>query len=63
MAEEERGVTARGFSFYWRPLDMVIYFKYLGWVVSATDDNWPAVVSNLVQVKTVWSRISRILSK
>ena len=28
--EEEREVTARDFSGYGRPLEMVTYFKYLG---------------------------------
>ena len=63
LAEEEREVTVRAFSAYGRPLEMVTSFKYLGRVISATDDNWPAVVRNLDPAKKVWSRMSRILSR
>ena len=52
--EEEREVTARDFSAYWRPLEMLTYFKDLGRVILATDDYWPAVVGNLARSKTVW---------
>ena len=55
-------VTARGFSAYGRPLDMVTSFKYLGRVISSAEDNWPAVVNILARSRKVWSRMSRILS-
>ena len=42
---------------------MVTSLKYLGRVISATDDDWPEVVRNLARVKTVWRRMSRILSR
>ena len=42
---------------------MVTYFKYPGRVVSATDDDLPAVVRNLAQAKTVWRRMLHILSR
>ena len=42
---------------------MVISFKYLGRVISATYNNWPMVVSNLARAKTVWRRMSQILSR
>ena len=42
---------------------MVTSFKYMGQVISAMDDDWPAVVINLARAKTVWSRMSRILSR
>ena len=60
-AEEEREVTNRDFSAYGRPLGMVTSFKYLGRVISATDDDWSALVSKLAQAKTVWRRMSLIL--
>ena len=62
-AEEEREVIVRDFSAYGRPLGMVTSFKYLGRVISATDDDWSALVSKLAQAKTVWRRMSRILSR
>ena len=61
--EEEREVTTRDFSAYGRPLEMVTSFKYLGQVISAVDDDWPAAVKNLAWARKVWSRISRILSR
>ena len=42
---------------------MVTSFKYLGRVILATDDDWPAVVRNLARAKKVWSRMPRILSR
>ena len=38
-------------------------FKYLGQLILATEYNWPAVVRNLVQSKTVWRRMSHILRR
>ena len=61
MTEEEREVTARAFSTYGCPLDMVTSLKYLGRVILATDNDCPAVVSNLYRAKTVWRRMSLIL--
>ena len=40
VVEEERGVTARDFSAYGRPLDMVTSLKYRGRLISEMDDNW-----------------------
>ena len=64
LAEEEgREVTVRAFSVYGLPLDTMNSFKYLGQVISETDDDWPAVVRNLARAKTVWRRMSYILSR
>ena len=48
-AEEVRAITARAFSDYSRPLDMVPYFKYLGIVLPVADDDWSAVIHNLAK--------------
>ena len=40
-AEEEREVTARSFSAYGRPLDMVTSFRYMGKVILVADEDWP----------------------
>ena len=42
---------------------MLTSFKYVGRVISATDGNWPAVVSNLARAKSVWRRMLLILSR
>ena len=61
--EKEREVTARAFSAYGRPLEMVTYFKYLGRVILEADDKWLAVVKIFSPAKKVWSRMSCILSR
>ena len=40
---------------------MVNSFRYLGRVISAADDNWPAVIRNLAKAWLVWRRTMRIL--
>ena len=60
-AVKERDVAARYFSAYEHPLETDTSFKYLGRVISATDNDWPVVVRKLARVKKVWSRILRIL--
>ena len=60
-AEEGREVTARAFSPYGRPLEMVTSFLYLRWVTLVTDYDCPAVVRNLSQVRAVWKRVTIIL--
>ena len=55
-------MTSRAFSVYGHPLIMVMYFKYLGRLPSASDDDWPEVIRNLTKVWAVWQRMLRILS-
>ena len=62
-AEEEGEVTARASSAYGCPMDMVNSFRYLGQVISATDNDWTAVVNNLSRARAVWGRMTRILSR
>ena len=45
------------------PLEMVTSFKYLGWVVSAADNDWLAVVRNLAKAWAVCQRLTRILRR
>ena len=60
-AEEERAVTSRAFRAYGRTLKMVPYFNYLGRVLSAADDDWPAVIRNLTKARVFWRKMMRIL--
>ena len=62
-ADDEREAIVRDFSAYGCPLEMVSSFKYLGQVILALDNDWPAVARNLAQAKTVWRRMSHILSR
>ena len=38
-------------------------FKYLGRILTATDDNWPPVVANLSMHIKTWVRMSRIIGR
>ena len=50
------------FTSYGVPLAPATSFKYLGWVLAAEDDNWPAVVCNLRRARHKWARLTRVLS-
>ena len=43
-----------------RPLFTVTAFKYLGWVLTAYDDEWPEVVVNLQNALSRWESLFRI---
>ena len=60
-AEEARAEAEMAFKAYGHPLTMVSSFKYLGSVLSASDDDWPAVVANLRKARKKWARHPRIL--
>ena len=62
MAEEEsRAVMERAFRLYGCPLDNVVAFKYLGHILTATDDDWTAIVFNLQKSQKNWAKIAGIL--
>ena len=64
LAEEElRESTERAVEAYGEPLENVTVFKYLGRVMTAVDDGWPAVVGNLQRARKSWGRLSRILRR
>ena len=47
LAEEDmRESTERSFQSYGKPLDTVISFKYLVWVMTVGGDDWPSVAGN-----------------
>ena len=62
LAEEEaREGTDRSLTAYGVPLSQVTSFKYLGRVLKAEDDNWPAVVRNLWCTRQKWVWRTRVL--
>ena len=64
MGEAELGdSTEMTFEAYGKPLETVSTFKYLGRVMTAGDDNWPAVAGNLVKARKIWGRLLQILSR
>ena len=38
-------------------------FKYLGRILTATDNDWPSVVGNLRKARRSWGRLSRVLGR
>ena len=46
---------------YGRPLTAVSAFKYMVRVLSASDDDWPAVIRNLRRARQKWACLSRML--
>ena len=46
---------------YGQPLTNSGSFKYLGNLLSATDDNWSVAVANLQKERKRWTQLSRIL--
>ena len=61
--EEDRGVTTRVCSAYVHPLEMVKSFQYLARVILPVDDDCSAVVRKLSRVRSVWKRMTIILSR
>ena len=51
----------RSFEMYGAPIDSVSEFKYLGRIVTATEDDWLAVIGNLRKESRSWGRLSRVL--
>ena len=50
-AAEGEAATERAFNAYGRRLNSVKEFRYLGRVLTATDDDWPAVERNLLRMR------------
>ena len=47
LAEKEtRENSERAFHAYGKPMEAVSGFRYPGWLLTATDDDWPAVAGN-----------------
>ena len=53
----------RAFQAYGRPIDTVTYFKDMGRVLTAADDDWPTVVDNMKKARKSWARMTRILGR
>ena len=51
------------FEVYGKQLKTVPIFKYLGRILTAGDNDWPAVAGNLGKARKSWGRIKRILSR
>ena len=64
LAETQiRESTEMAFEVYREQLKTVPSFKYLGIILRAEDNNWPAVAGNLGKARKSWVRMQRILSR
>ena len=64
LAEADtRENTEQAFEAYGAPIESVIEFKYLGRILTATDNDWPVLVRNLGKVRRSWGRLSRVIGK
>ena len=53
----------RAFHAYGKPMEAVLEFRYLRWLLTATDDDWPAVAGNIKKARRIWRRLARVLGR
>ena len=64
LAEEEvRAGEEKEIKAYGIPLDPVTSFKYLRRFISADENYWPSVVSNLWRERNNWARMTRVMRR
>ena len=66
MAAEEAGAGAEAavaLTAYGRPLTAVLSFKYLGRVLSSSDDDWEEVIQKLQIERQKWVRLLRVIGQ
>ena len=64
LAEEEaQSGEVTEFRDYDRPPEIVSSFKYLGRLLTATDYNWTAVISNIQKTSRSWYCLDQILGR
>ena len=64
LAETEtRENSERAFKAYGEPMETVSDFRYLGRLLTATDNDWPAVDGNIKKAQRSWGRLARVLGR
>ena len=64
LAETEtRENLELAFSAYGQPMETVTEFRYLGRLLTATGDDWPAVAGNIKKARRSWGRLARVLGR
>ena len=64
LAEAEMQENSeRAFHAYGKPMEAVSEFCYLGRMLTATDDDWPAVAGNIRKVRVSWGRLARVMGR
>ena len=62
-APEGEAATERAFHAYGKRMQSVTEFRYLGRVMTSTDEDWPEVARNLRKARVTWGRLARILGR
>ena len=60
---EMRKTSERELHAYWKQMMAVTEFRYLGRVLTATDDDWPEVAGNIWKARVSWGRLARVLGR
>ena len=60
---ETRENSKWAFKAYGEPMEAVSEFKYVGRILTSTDNDWPAVAWNLKKARQSWGRMARVLSR
>ena len=63
MEAETQESMERSFEAYGETIKNVTEFKYLGRVLTAGNDDWPAVVGNIGKAQSSWERLSWVLGR
>ena len=58
-----REKSERAFHTYGKPMEAVSEFCHLGRLLTATDDDWPAVAGNIRKAWVRWGRLARVLGR
>ena len=53
----------RVFHAYGKPMEAVSEFRYLRQLLTATDDEWPAVAGNIRKARVSWGRLALVLGR
>ena len=55
-------ISEREFHAYGEHMRAVTEFRYLGRVLTETDDDWPAVPGNIRKARAIWGRLAGVLA-
>ena len=60
---EMRENSEQAFHAYGKQMKVVREFRYLGRMLIATDDDWPAVAGNIRKARLSWGQLARVLGR
>ena len=58
-----RVISERAFHAYGEQMRAVTEFRYLGKVLTNTEDDWPALAGNIRKARVSWGRLVRVLGR